>query len=42
MEAEQPPEGGRPLEAEQPPPWLVPVSLPFRLAQDFKLFRVPR
>jgi hypothetical protein len=30
------------LEAEQPPPWLVPVSLPFRLAQDFKLFRVPR
>ncbi|NQV61845.1 MAG: hypothetical protein HQ502_19415 [Alphaproteobacteria bacterium] len=30
------------LEADRPPPWLVPVSLPPNLARDFKLFRVPR
>ena len=30
------------LEADQPPPWLVPVKLPFILSQNFKLFQVPR
>ncbi len=30
------------LEADQPPPWLVPVSLPPKLARNFKLFQVSR
>ncbi|MDA1098670.1 MAG: hypothetical protein O2967_06750 [Proteobacteria bacterium] len=30
------------LEADQPPPWLTPVTLPAKLARNFKLFQVPQ